>query len=206
MSSAVMDKLRGLLRRPPVEEAEMDRPTLEWNPVRRVESLARELDRVATRQAELEKRLTPEPTSAIGPAIVTASDLGRIDAALAALQARCADLAAGQTSMAAALQRADDEVAQVDADRDEIVHQLSTLHMAVGQDRARLEEVHVGLRTLRDELSAAAVQWTSSNVDWSHRADELGRRTVARLAPLYLVSLLALIASLAALGIVISRM
>lgn len=206
MSSAVFDKLRGILRRAPADDPFMDRPTLSFVPsARRVDALAEEIARMRERQASLESRVADVPANAIVPAVAADSALGRFDAAIAALQARCAELAAGQAAMAAAMRRADGEVSEFNADRTEIVRQLSALHASLGQDRTRLDEAVASVRTLRDEIAATARLQANADVEWTSRADELGRTVASRLGPIYLVSLLALIASLTALALTIWR-
>ena len=146
------------------------------------------------------------PRDAIVPSRSPDADLGRIDAALAALQAKCGELSAGHAAMAAAMRRADGEVTEVHADRTEIVRQIAALHATLGQDRARVDEALAGVRALRAEVASTARSRASADVERTTRADEIGRSVIARLGPIYLVSWIALIASLAALAVAIWRM
>lgn len=208
MASQAMQKLRGILRRGPVTAsvpnvaatpAAADAASLQANVAR----LAAEVDRLRAAQQSLESKYDAlaarDPTAATTP--VPPTDFRRLDAAIATLQGRVSEILATQASAAIGAKRVDGSIAGVRDDLNGLNARIAKLDQDAAQDRKRVEASVAGASEVREAIDASTEQLTRARDELGVRAEELGQRLAARLAPLYLLSLVALLAALATLGI-----
>lgn len=204
MSSAVFDKLLGRRRRDPAPEPALFRAVADPSTLAaRIETLSAEVDALRARQSGVEAKFAEaiEPRGLSRDAAPGATVAG-LESSIAALRVRCGEISSAQAAMTAALRRADDAMRGLQAD---VATRLTAADASVARDRTRVDEVAALLRELRPAVSTATQQVATFRADLHNRSDDLSRSVMSRLAPLYFMSLLAMLVSLATLAWLIWR-